>query len=321
MMITKRLYVCLMALLVITAGKAQGAFSFKINEVVTDNPDGLVDNYGERSAWIEITNTSWGTVNLRSCYLTNNRAALNPGLSVPERVKLMSKVPTNDERTTLSAKQSVVFFTDGKPHKGTFHLGFTLKAGEPNFIALFDANGNTLLDSVSVPALQPGQSYARNYNEKTDSYSWVVLDAEQVTPAALNMGQAQSKDKIAEFKERDPYGVAMSIMAMSIVFGCLIALYVFFRIFGWAVSRVSKLARVRAIRAIHESAVRAAIMAKDGMETKGVEMEVYLSVIAMALHEYEEDIHDVESNVLTIHPDHSEWNAKDNAMREWPKQI
>lgn len=310
-----------MALLAITAGKAQGAFSFKINEVVTDNPDGLVDAYGKRSAWIEITNTSWGTFNLRSCYLTDNRAALNPDLSVPERVKLMSQISKNDEHTSLSAKQSAVFYADGHTNRGTFHLGFALKAGEPNFIALFDANGRTLLDSVSVPALQPGQSYARVYDEQNDSYNWVVLNASEVTPGSPNMGQAQAHDKVAEFKERDPHGYAMTIMAMAIVFGCLIALYIFFRIFGWAVARIAKLARVRAIRAIHESAVRATVMAKDGIETKGIEMEVYMSVIAMALHEYEEDIHDVESNVLTIHPDHSDWNAKDNAMREWPKQI
>ena len=36
----------------------------------------------------------------------------------------------------------------------------------------------------------------------------------------------------------------------------------------------------------------------------------------MALRDYEEDVHDVESNVLTYHTEeHSEWNAKGYTMR------
>ena len=64
------------------------------------------------------------------------------------------------------------------------------------------------------------------------------------------------------------------------MFGCLLALYVFFRLFGYAVTLVSKMARVRAIRAVRDQADKAAVMAKQGMETKGVDMKVYMAVIA-----------------------------------------
>ena len=164
------------------------------------------------------------------------------------------------------------------------------------------------------------QSYARVYDSESETYVWVVLDANEVTPGAPNVGQGKVQDKVAEFKEKDPYGVAMSIMAMGVVFGCLLALYVFFRLFGYMVALFSKMARVRAIRALHDQADKAAVMAKQGLETKGVDMKVYMAVIAMALRDYEEDVHDVESNVLTYHTEeHSEWNAKGYTMREWPE--
>lgn len=319
-MINKRFLTVLTSLCAVLVAFGQGAYSFKINEVVVINQSGLVDEYGERSAWIEIANTAWGTNNIRSCYLTTNRAALDKNMSVPERVKLMSLIPKGDERTNLTAKQNIVFFADGRTNLGTLHTNFTLIPGQANFIALFDGNGKTLLDSITVPPLEADQSYARVYNADTDDYEWVVLDAKEVTPCGPNVGQGKVQDKIAEFKEKDPYGIAMSIMAMSIVFGCLSLLYVFFRIFGYVVSLLGKMTRVRAIRSIHDKAERATIMAKQGMETKGVDMKIYMAVIAMALREYEEDVHDVESNVLTLHQEeHTDWNAKDNAMREWPK--
>lgn len=319
-MIHKRFLGILVGLIAVAAVFGQGAFSFKFNEVVVSNTRGLVDEYGERSAWIEIANTAWGTNNIRSCYLTNNRAALDKKLSVPERVRMMSLIPKGDARTNLAGQERIVFFADGRTNLGTLHTNFTLKAEEPNFIALFDGNGKTLLDSITIPALAENQSYARVYDAETETYTWVVLNENEVTPGTPNVGQGKVQDKVAEFKEKDPYGVAMSVMAMAIVFGCLVSLYVFFRLFGYLVTLVSKLVRVRAIKAIREQAGRATIMAKQGMETKGVDMKVYMAVIAMAMREYEEDVHDVEPGVLTLHSEeHTDWNAKDNAMREWPK--
>ncbi len=320
MMLHRRLSGILIGLAMVTVAFGQGAFSFKINEVVVSNTGGLVDEYGGRSGWIEIVNTSWGTNDIRNCYLTTNREALDKGLSVPERVKLMSLIPKGDGRTNLSARQRIVFFADGRTNLGTLHTDFVLKDGEENFIALFDGNGRTLLDSITVPPLAQNQSYARVYDSGRESYVWVALDADEVTPGAPNVGQGKVQDKVAEFKEKDPHGIAMSIMAMGIVFGCLFTLYVFFRLFGRVVTVFSRMARVRAIRALHEHADKAAVIAMQGLETKGVDMKVYVAVIAMALRDYEEDVHDVESNVLTYHTEeHSEWNAKGHAMREWPE--
>ena len=72
-----------------------------------------------------------------------------------------------------------------------------------------------------------------------------------------------------------------------------------------------KLSRVRAIKAIRKQARKATVIAKQGFETKGVDYETYMAVIALALQEYEENVHDVESNVLTIRQDsHVEWRQE-----------
>lgn len=317
-MIRKFLFSTLLVLTVAISAYGQGAMSLKINEVVTDNTAGLVDEYGDRSGWIEIANTSWSTINVRSCYITTNRRAMDRKISVVERISLMSLIPKGDARTSLSAQQRIVLFADGRTNLGTLHTNFRLDPTTENFIALFDGNGRTLIDSVTVPPLEPNQSYAQVYDAQTESYTWLVLDEHEVTPGAPNPGQGKIQDKIAEFKEKDTHGFAMSIMAMCIVFGCLLTLYIFFRLFGMIVAVFARAARVKAFARLREQAERAAIMAKQGMETKGVDMKIYMAVIGMALHEYEEDVHDVETGVLTYqNEEHSEWSAKSNAMREW----
>ncbi len=318
----KRLLGLLVALVATVSLSAQGVKYLKISEVVTDNANGLIDEYGERSAWIEVANTSWTTVNIHSCYLTTNRAALDENLTVPQRVKLMSLVPKGDPRTVLSAQQRIVFFADGQTNLGTLHTNFTLDPTKENFIALFDGDGKTLIDTVVVPPLCTDRSYARLYNAEEDETTWRILDFAEVTPGFANAGQGMKADKVAEFKEKDPYGIAMAVTAMSVVFACLAFLYGFFRFFGWVVVNMNKINRVKAIRKLHSAAGKVAVIAEEGLESRGVDNETYMAVIGLALHEYENDVHDVESNVLTLHTEeHTDWSAKDNAMREWPKQY
>lgn len=314
----------LFVLLLVSLGiSAQGAFDFKISEVYIANPaDSLSsyqDEYGETSSWIEIENTSYTTRNIRNCFLTNNKAVLNDSLSAPERIALMSVITEGDERTNLGAKQRITFFTDNNVNRGALHLGFKLEPGKENFIAFFDGNGVTLLDTLTVPVLEPGHSYSRILDSETSEYVWKVTEPEMVTPNAPNAGGKEDVDKIKEWKEKDPHGFSMAIISMAIVFGCLALLYIFFHVFGWTLNRINMVTHVKAIRKIHESAAKVVVMAKDGNETKGIEMENYVAVISMALHEYYGNTHDVESGILTIrHDDHTAWDSKDHAMRQSP---
>lgn len=319
----KKLVSILSLLIAAVGASAQGAHDFKLNEVYVVVPSccdstascqpGYVDEYGQPSSWIEIENTSYSTHDIRNCFLTINPAVLDKKMPAPEREKLMSLIPAGDPRTSLAAKQRITFFADGHVNRGTLHLNFKLPVGKPFTIYFFDGNAVDLLDSIAVPALPSGSSYAR-----LNDSQWQVVEADKVTPNAPNI--SYNNDKIKEFKEKDPHGIAMTLMCMGVVFSCLILLFVFFHIFGWAMNRAAKLARVRAIRAIHDQAVKVVEMAKQGTtETKGVDMETYAAVIGMALHEYLGGTHDLESGVLTIHQSPTTWADKSHELRQAPQ--
>ena len=310
-----------------SAAFAQGAHDFKLNEVFVYTPAccqsdsdktceqqaSYVDEYGQPTSWIEIENISYSTHDIRNCFLTINPAVLDKTMSAPEREKLMSLIPAGDPRTSLAAKQRITFFADGKTNRGTLHLNFTLPVNESFTIYLFDGNAVDLLDSVHVEALPVGTSYAR-----INDAEWQVLEANKVTPNGPNV--EYRNDKIKEFKEKDPHGIAMTLMCMGVVFSCLVLLFVFFHIFGWAMNRAAKLARVRAIRAIHEKAAKVVEMAKQGTtETKGVDMETYTAVIGLALHEYFGGTHDLESGILTINQTPTTWADKSHELRTLPQ--
>lgn len=297
---------------------AQGAYDFKINEVYVMS-DGVEqsykDEYGEAASWIEIENTSYSTHDIRNCFITTDRKALDENLSAPEREKLMSEIVSGDPRTSLTAKQRITFFVDGNKNRGTLHTSNVVKLvpGKSNWVAIYDGNGVDLLDSITIPPLEAGYSYAR-INDK----EWQKCKADEVTPNAPNA--EYHNNKIKEFKEKDPHGIAMTLMCMSVVFGCLVLLFVFFHIFGWAMARIAKLARVKAIRAIHEKAAKVVVMAKEGTtETKGIEMENYAAVIGLALHEYFGGTHDIESGIITITHEPSTWADKSHELRTIPQ--
>ena len=315
----KKLSIFIFILFVSVKMMAQGAHDFKISEVyiAPDNPtSGYQDEWGEFSSWIEIENTSYTTHDIRHCYLTTDRKALNDSLSAPEREKLMSVIPSGDDRTTLKGKHRITLFADGNNNRGALHTDSTLvikSTDKSLFIALFDGNAVDLLDSVTVPAnIKMGCSYARFKN------GWKIVEPEYVTPNAPNTIGGNS-DKIKDWKEKDPHGVAMTVISMGIVFGCLLLLFVFFYIFGWVINKMNRASQYKTLIKLREQANKVVVIAKDGMETKGIEMENYAAAIALALHEHFGNMHDIESGVITIQHHPTEWESKEHILRRTPE--
>ena len=128
--------------------------------------------------------------------------------------------------------------------------------------------------------------------------------------------------KDAKLKRDDPHGFGITVLSMGIVFFCLALLYVFFRIFGMIIVHQRSLkkaaevaASVQPVKAVAktteiaaEVAHKTTVVLKDGIQTKGIDREIYMAVIAMALKQYQDDVHDVESGIITIKPRHSMWN-------------
>lgn len=292
----------------------QGAKNIKINEVLTNNKANLQDEYGNRDAWVELTNISFTTYDVRGMYIATDRRVLDKSLTVPERTAMMSCIPNGDERTSMSAREHLVFFLNGKPSQGTLHLNAKAEPGKHLWIALFDGNGIDIIDSVSIPALDADMSYARTAD---GAAQWSVRHTDEVTPGIENQTHV-NETKIAKIKREDPHGLGITVLSMGIVFFCLALLYVFFRILGLFMAHkqaLKKAGKIQPIKAavktgemLAETGHKTKVILKDGLQTGGIDKEIYIAVIAMALKQYEDDVHDIESNIITIKPHQTNWN-------------
>ena len=294
-MINKRIGVLLLFVLLVSFGaKAQRATSMRINEVLVINEDNFVDDYGKRHAWIELFNTSAGTVNIAGCYLTDDK-------NNPKKYP----IPKGDVLTQIPPHQHTLFWADGEPDRGTFHVNFTLDPSKENYIALYDADGRTLIDEITVPAAQrPDVSYGRVIDGQEE---WAQLT--KVTPSTNNL-TLDSNEKIENFKNNDSLGIGMTITAMAVVFLGLLLLYHILKQVGKAAIAASK-------RNAEKAGAPVSASAPD--EVSG---EVF-AAIATALYEMSDDNHDIEHTVLTIRKvrrAYSPWSSKIYSLRETPRK-
>ena len=298
----------------------QGAKNIVISEVLTNNTASIEDEFGEHQAWIELENTSFTTYNVRGMYFTTDPSVLNPKMSVPERIKRMSVIPNGEPRTQIGGRQHLVFFSNSNPAKGKLHLTVKVPMSEPVWIALYNGNAVELIDSVTVPALAANQSYARHGRQ------WSVKAAQNVTPGTENFIKTD-ETKDAKLKREDPYGIGITLLAMGIVFFCLAMLFVFFWVFGVIMRHMEtakKVANQQPIKPITKTVEKTAeighktnVILQDGLKSKGIDKEIYIAVIGMALKQYEDDVHDVESGIITIKQKSSSWNDEFHQMTQF----
>ena len=319
-----RLLLSGMLLLSTTGVLGQGAKNIRINEVLTNNTASIVDEFSNREAWIELENTSFTTYNIRGMYFTTDRSVLNPQMSVPERIKRMSVIPNGDTRTQLGGRQHIVFFCNSNPAQGKLHLSLRVPMSEPVWIGFYNGNAEELIDSVTVPALAADQSYARHGN------SWSIKSAENATPGIENFIKTD-ETKDAKLKRDDPYGFGITLLAMGIVFFCLAILFLFFWIFGLIMRNLETAKKVvntqpikpitKTVEVTHDLAHATGNILQDGLKTKGIDKEVYIAVISMALKQYQDDVHDVESGIITIKSKDTDWTDEGSQMTHFSTPV
>ena len=287
-----------------SCGEQKDTNKLLLNEVLITNESNFQDDYGVHSAWIEIFNKSYGSADLAGCYL---KSSSQPGDTATYFI------PKGDVLTLVKPRQHSLFWADGEPNRGTFHTNFKLDPNNANWIGLYDS-GKKLLDQIVVPAgtLGPNESYARISDAANH---WEVkgrTSDKYVTPSTNNQ-TIDRNAKMEKFEEHDSVGIGMSISAMSVVFFGLILLYISFKIVG----RVSvNLSKRNAMKAKGITDKQEAKEKKLG-EAPG---EVF-AAIAMAMHEMQSDVHDVEDTVLTItrvKRSYSPWSSKIYTLRENP---
>jgi Na+-transporting methylmalonyl-CoA/oxaloacetate decarboxylase gamma subunit len=286
--------------LCLTAG-AQSQDAMRLNEYLVVNTEDFQDDFGQHSAWIELFNSSYGTVDIAGCFLSDDPANLKK-----------YAIPGGDLMTKIKPRQHVLFWADGKPYRGTFHVSFDLENAKE--IIFTKGDGKTIIDRIPVKhGLGENVAFGRTEDGigSTDGsgQGWAVM--ERTSPSTNNtlVDKAAKPDRM---KEIDPYGWILALTAMSVVFLALILLYFIFKAIGNANIKAGK----------KRSAASAGTDVKESAYGE-VPGEVY-AAIATAMHLYQQDDenHDEESFVVTLHHTdrtYSPWSSKIYTLRQTPQ--
>ena len=286
--------------LCLTAG-AQSQDAMRLNEYLVVNTDDFQDDFGQQNAWIELFNSSYGTVDIAGCFLSDDPANLKK-----------YAIPGGDILTKIKPRQHVLFWADGKPYRGTFHVSFDLANAKE--IIFTKGDGKTIIDRIPVRHdLGENVTFGRVSDGigSTDGSSegWAV---QANTSPSTNNALIDKAAKPDRMKEIDPYGWVLALTAMSVVFLALILLYFIFKAIGNANIKAGKK------RSAASSGTDVAQSAYG--EVPG---EVY-AAIATAMHLYQQDDenHDEESFVVTLHHTdrtYSPWSSKIYTLRQTPQ--
>lgn len=304
----KKKLILLVALLatVSVASFAQARKGLRINEVMVVNEDNYVDDYGQRAAWVELFNSNFAPLEISSVFITNDPAD-------PTKYP----VPLGDVNTRIPKRQHIVFWADGKPSRGTFHMNFLLDPANSNWIGIYDADGRTLIDSITVPPMPGNYTFARKVDgEGTSAADWEIRSGAQgsiITPSSNNVIKDTNK-KVDNFARLDANGLGMTVSAMGIVFLALILLSTCFYI----ISRIGAARSQRKKMVAH--GINPAEVAR-AEKPEGDSGEV-IAAIAMALNEHL-NAHDLESAILTIHKvrkPYSPWSSHIYTLRQMPRK-
>lgn len=291
----------LLAVLPAIALNAQSQGDMRFNEYLVKNISDFQDDFGQHSSWFELFNTSYGTVDIGGCFLSND----------PDNLKKYI-IPKGDVLTKIKPRQHVLFWADKNPYRGTFHVNFTLDESDTLYFVASD--GKTILDKIFVRKdLADNQSFGRTDDGigSTDGSGegWEIRG--WTSPSTNNSG-VDGKTKSQIMKEQDPSGLILTLTAMGTVFSALIILCLVFKLVGHlAVNKLQK--KATAATAGSENST---------VNVKETSAETF-AAIAFALHLFQEEneSHDEESLTITLsHTDrtYSPWSSKIYTLRQTP---
>ncbi|MFO7896959.1 MAG: lamin tail domain-containing protein [Candidatus Cloacimonadales bacterium] len=122
-----------------------------INEFMASNDYGPVDEHGNNDDWIEIYNAGNVAVDIGGMYMTDDLADLTNSL-IPD---------TSPELTTIEPGGFLVLWADKEPEQGVLHLEDMKLSGSGEQIGLIDADGTTVIDSLTYGEQTADISYGR----------------------------------------------------------------------------------------------------------------------------------------------------------------
>ncbi len=267
--------------------RAQSSIDLKINEILVQNDSGYIDDFGQHSPWIEIFNTAFNYVDIGGCYLTNDP-------SNPRKYP----IPKGDPLTRIAPRNYIVFWAANQPTHGIRHLNFDLR--DSRFLALYDADGRTLIDSLSWGPQNAGISYGRT---EDGSLPWAHLPKN--TPNANNNTEPKTS-AAQQFQQIDPVGIGLAAIAMSVVFLVLLMLFIIFKNFSNAFIFMEKRKEKK----------------QRSLGSAGFPPDENLVAVGLAIHLYIKEIQEHEDLILTIKKvsrTYSPWSSKIYGIGGWPR--
>ena len=302
-----------------TSLRAQNVIDLIIAEALAvPDSTGIVDDYGRQGGWIEIFNTSQGTVNCAGCFLTDDRSNLKKSI-----------IPKGDLRTKIGPRQTTLFYASGNGDDGTFYANFRVRPGSTVYLVSND--GRTVIDSLVIPANLPvGMSMRKEAHDLRQREFEPVPEPAVPSPGIFN-GDLNAATKAEAMKEKDPHGGILSVVAVTVVFSALAILWFLFWLFF---DRPAKKAAAAKNQPPKPKKGKKAALADvpAGTPTDEIAAVIALAMdmeqggddyaaIAMAMHLYFSDaVHDNESFVLTMRPkEGSAWNDKKQIFRKLPR--
>ena len=279
---------------------AQSVKDVRINEIMVFNTNGLRDDYGRAVSWIELANRGYNKVNVAGCYLKANGKEY--------------RIPRGDSRTLMLTRGYLVFFASGDSGKGIFDMNITLQ--DADCVEFFDQYG-VLIDTFR---------YDPNEMIEDVSYGWMLdhdgVERKMNLPAATPGSSNNTIEKVSQaelFRKADPVGIILTITTTVMVAIVLTMLYYIFKLISYYYARPIKI-RIK-IRKRRVKKVETIVEERSTEVTVGAITYEELAALAVALYKYSEELHDTESNILTINrvrKMYSPWNSKIQTLRRTP---
>ena len=306
-----------------TSLRAQNVIDLIIAEALAvPDSTGIVDDYGRQGGWIEIFNTSQGTVNIAGCFLTDDRSDLKKSI-----------IPKGDLRTKIGPRQTTLFYASGNGADGTFYTDFKVRPGSTVYLVSND--GRTVIDSLAIPANIPVGKSMRKEAHDLRQREFEPLSTPTVPSPGIFNGDLNAASKAESMKEKDPHGGILSLVAVTVVFTALAILWFLFWLFFDRPAKKAAAAKNQPPKPKKEKKGKKAAALTDvpaGAPTDEIAAVIALAMdmeqggddyaaIAMAMHLYFSDaVHDNESFVLTMRPkEGSAWNDKKQIFRKLPR--
>jgi hypothetical protein len=121
-----------------------------INEFLALNGSCCIDSEGDNDDYIELFNFGNDEVNVAGLYITDDMG----------NQQNYFQIPNVDNSTIIQPGDYLLLWADNESEQGTLHLGFKLN-GTGEHLALYMANGDSLIDEISFDAQNVDVAYGR----------------------------------------------------------------------------------------------------------------------------------------------------------------